>query len=80
MLINGVSQGMKLTVFHDLLPIAFENMNEIIRAWKHFYSYLMNLLKLTTLLALCLSLSACGLKGPLTLPQTSENPSHVEQS
>ncbi|WP_413641415.1 LPS translocon maturation chaperone LptM [Oceanisphaera sp. IT1-181] len=71
---------MKLTVFHDPLPIAFENMNEIIRAWKHIHSHPMKILKLTTLMALCLSLSACGLKGPLTLPETQANPPHVEQS
>ncbi|MGO4999954.1 LPS translocon maturation chaperone LptM [Oceanisphaera sp. W20_SRM_FM3] len=71
---------MKLTVFHDLLPIAFENMNEIIRVCKHKHSHPMKIFKLTTLIALCLSLSACGLKGPLTLPETEQQPSHLKQS
>ncbi|WP_107851006.1 LPS translocon maturation chaperone LptM [Oceanimonas marisflavi] len=40
----------------------------------------MNKFKLTALVALVLSLSACGLKGPLTLPESEPQPTQVEQS
>ncbi|MBM7456241.1 putative small lipoprotein YifL [Oceanisphaera litoralis] len=40
----------------------------------------MNIFKLTALVALCLSLAACGLKGPLTLPDTEQKQPRVEQS
>ncbi|GAA3709247.1 hypothetical protein GCM10022421_15440 [Oceanisphaera sediminis] len=71
---------MELTVFHRPLPIAFENVNAIIRAWKHIHSHPMNIFKLTALVALFLSLAACGLKGPLTLPDTEQQQPRVEQS
>ncbi|WP_298721265.1 lipoprotein [Oceanisphaera sediminis] len=40
----------------------------------------MNIFKLTALVALFLSLAACGLKGPLTLPDTEQQQPRVEQS
>jgi hypothetical protein len=69
MLVNGVRQGMEFTVVHRPLPIAFENLNAIIRALNHIHSHTMNKFKLTALVALALSLAGCGLKGPLTLPE-----------
>lgn len=80
MLINGIRQSMKFTVVHCPLPIAFENVNAIIRALNHIHSHTMNKFKLTALVALVLGLSACGLKGPLTLPETEQQPTQVEQS
>ncbi|WP_417618573.1 LPS translocon maturation chaperone LptM [Oceanisphaera sp.] len=80
MLVNGISQGMEFTVVHRLLPIAFESVSEIIRVWKHIHSQPMNIFKLTALVALCLSLLGCGLKGPLTLPEPEQKQPQTEQS
>ncbi|GAA3542515.1 hypothetical protein GCM10022394_23050 [Zobellella aerophila] len=79
MLINGVRQGMEFTVVHRPLPIAFENLNAIIRAWNHIHSHMMHKIKLTVLAALALTLAGCGLKGPLTLPQAEQNSTQVAQ-
>ncbi|MFD1009471.1 LPS translocon maturation chaperone LptM [Oceanisphaera ostreae] len=40
----------------------------------------MNIFKLTALITLCLSLLACGLKGPLTLPEPEQQQSKTKQS
>ncbi|WP_243454254.1 LPS translocon maturation chaperone LptM [Oceanisphaera pacifica] len=40
----------------------------------------MNIFKLTALVALCLSLLACGLKGPLTLPEAESPQPQTQQS
>ncbi|MGO1247463.1 MAG: LPS translocon maturation chaperone LptM [Oceanisphaera sp.] len=40
----------------------------------------MNIFKLTALVALCLGLLACGLKGPLTLPEPEQQQPQTEQS